>query len=198
MATLAMDARRVAVIVVFLLVVALAAVWRLATADHDRATAGAPRMLECEIGIVSVTWPMDGERVGCLEDLEEMVLAAATRSRCELPRDSSAKLFPRLRPGERLEVSTDRGRCLFSVSSLSGWERVALGVPIDLNSAEEADLVALNGIGPVLAQRIVSYREERGPFGSVEELSRVRGIGTQRLARLSPYLVAETPEHGSP
>lgn len=49
--------------------------------------------------------------------------------------------------------------------------------PIDLNSADTAQLEALPEIGPVLAQRIVDYREAQGGFSSVEELKNVSGIG---------------------
>ncbi len=56
--------------------------------------------------------------------------------------------------------------------------------PVDLNSATAADLDALPGIGPVLAQRIVDWRRQNGPFASVEELLEVSGIGPSVLADL--------------
>ncbi|MGY1734216.1 ComEA family DNA-binding protein [Geodermatophilus sp. SYSU D01045] len=49
--------------------------------------------------------------------------------------------------------------------------------PLDLNAATVADLDALPGIGPVLAQRIVDHREQHGRFTSVEQLDDVPGIG---------------------
>lgn len=48
---------------------------------------------------------------------------------------------------------------------------------IDLNTADAAMLRLLPGIGPALAGRIVEDREANGPFASVEDLQRVRGIG---------------------
>ncbi len=62
---------------------------------------------------------------------------------------------------------------------------------LDLNQATAVQLMQLPGIGPVLAQRIVEYRDQHGPFESVEELLRVRGIGPRRLERLRPYLFVE-------
>ena len=49
--------------------------------------------------------------------------------------------------------------------------------PLDLNTATVADLDALPGLGPVLAQRIVDHREQHGRFASVEQLDDVPGIG---------------------
>jgi competence protein ComEA len=51
------------------------------------------------------------------------------------------------------------------------------GGPVNLNTADVGGLDALPGIGPVLAQRIVEHREQHGPFGAVEDLQDVPGIG---------------------
>ena len=56
--------------------------------------------------------------------------------------------------------------------------------PLDLNAATVADLDALPGIGPVLAQRIVDWRTEHGRFASVEQLREVTGIGESKYADL--------------
>ena len=50
--------------------------------------------------------------------------------------------------------------------------------PININTADEAALRMLQGVGEVLAQRIVDYRTEHGPFQSVDELTNVKGIGS--------------------
>jgi len=56
--------------------------------------------------------------------------------------------------------------------------------PVDLNSASAEALSRLPGIGPELAERIVTFREEKGPFASVEELDGVSGIGAGRIAAI--------------
>jgi competence protein ComEA len=68
----------------------------------------------------------------------------------------------------------------------------ALTLPrLDLNAAAEADLVRLPGIGPVLAKRIVEYRQAHGPFKRLEELRQVKGIGVKTYAKLAPLLVVK-------
>jgi competence protein ComEA len=58
--------------------------------------------------------------------------------------------------------------------------------PINLNTADQATLETLPGVGPVLAQRILEWRQEHGRFTSVEELREVSGIGDKVFARLQP------------
>jgi competence protein ComEA len=58
-----------------------------------------------------------------------------------------------------------------------GGSGAGAGGPLNLNTATVADLDALPGIGPVLAQRIVDHRTAHGPFTSVDQLDEVSGIG---------------------
>jgi competence protein ComEA len=55
--------------------------------------------------------------------------------------------------------------------------------PINVNTASAAELEALPGVGPALAGRIVAYRQANGPFGAVEDLLEVSGIGERTLER---------------
>lgn len=55
---------------------------------------------------------------------------------------------------------------------------------ININTATRAQLETLPGIGEVLAQRIIDYREANGPFTSVNQLTQVKGIGEKRLAAI--------------
>ncbi len=61
----------------------------------------------------------------------------------------------------------------------------ATGSRVNLNTAGVADLDALPGIGPVLAQRIVDHRSRQGPFSSVDQLDDVPGIGPAIAAELA-------------
>ena len=58
------------------------------------------------------------------------------------------------------------------------------GGPLALNRASAKDLEELPGVGPVLAERIVAYREQNGPFAEVEDLLQVGGIGEAKLASI--------------
>ncbi len=66
--------------------------------------------------------------------------------------------------------------------------------PVNLNTADEAALTALPGIGEALAARIVEYREAHGPFEAVEDLTNVSGIGQGKLAALEGLVTVEDSE----
>ena len=63
------------------------------------------------------------------------------------------------------------------------------GNRVNLNSGDEADLVALPGVGPVRARAILAYRREKGPFAAVSDLRAVPGFGQALVARLAPLVV---------
>lgn len=55
---------------------------------------------------------------------------------------------------------------------------------ININTADAAKLTELPGIGEIIAQRIVVYRQEKGPFHSIEEIKEVSGIGEKTFEKL--------------
>lgn len=56
--------------------------------------------------------------------------------------------------------------------------------PININHADKKELMALPGIGDILAERILAYREENGPFSIPEDLMFVEGIGKKRFEEI--------------
>jgi competence protein ComEA len=65
--------------------------------------------------------------------------------------------------------------------------------PIALNSASQADLEELPGIGPAKARRILDWRGKHGRFRRIVDLRRVKGFGRKTVMRLAPYLVLDAP-----
>ena len=66
---------------------------------------------------------------------------------------------------------------LFALFAFSGFAMAA----VDVNTATEAQLEGLKGIGPAKAKTIIEYRTKNGPFKSVDDLEKVKGIGKKTL-----------------
>ena len=70
------------------------------------------------------------------------------------------------------------------ITPVASW----VGGQLDINSADYADLVKLPGIGPVLATRIMEYRDRHGLFPAVDSLLCVSGIGLKKLEKIRPLV----------
>ncbi|OJF92943.1 helix-hairpin-helix domain-containing protein [Alkalibacterium sp. 20] len=62
---------------------------------------------------------------------------------------------------------------------------------ININDANEQILTQLNGIGPSKANDIIEYREKNGPFESIDEITKVSGIGEKTYEKISEYIEAK-------
>ena len=65
------------------------------------------------------------------------------------------------------------------------------GGKVNINTASSVVLDTLPGIGPVLAERIVAYRDANGPFHSIEDLAFVDGIGSKTLLEILNLITVE-------
>lgn len=74
-----------------------------------------------------------------------------------------------------------------SSGNTTGTAQSSIG-KLDLNTATAHQLEALPGIGPVLAQNIVRFRQENGSFTCTEDLLLVPGLGPKRLAEILDYI----------
>ena len=72
--------------------------------------------------------------------------------------------------------------------------------PVNLNTATQAQLETLPGIGAAAAKRIIEYRDKNGKFTKIEQLMNVKGIGEKSFLKLKPMITigAATAEGSSP
>jgi competence protein ComEA len=78
-------------------------------------------------------------------------------------------------------------RCIAALLATLTLGPISLfAAPVNVNQASPQEIAAaLSGIGPTKAKAIVDYRKANGPFKSVQDLAKVKGIGQKTLAKLS-------------
>lgn len=59
---------------------------------------------------------------------------------------------------------------------------------VNINTADQATLTSLPGIGPKTAKAITDHRKKNGSFSSVEELLEIKGIGEKKLEKIRPHI----------
>lgn len=121
-------------------------------------------------------------------DLEEINLAARLE-------DGTQLLVPRKGKNEEVaKVATayrgggsDVYRAKPKASGSSSSESGPTGM-VSLNTANQAQLESLPGIGPATAKKILEYRQSHGGFSSIEELTAVKGIGPKKMEAVRPFV----------
>lgn len=82
-------------------------------------------------------------------------------------------------------------RSLILALALSPMAVIASG-PVDINTADAASLEQVKGIGPAKASAIVQFREQNGPFTSVDDLVQVPGLGEKTVAQIREQVSVST------
>ena len=72
----------------------------------------------------------------------------------------------------------------------------APAAPVNLNTATQAQLESLPGIGAATAKRILEYRQKTGTFKKIEELMNVKGIGEKSFLKLKPHVTVAVEKAG--
>ncbi len=62
-------------------------------------------------------------------------------------------------------------------------------VMVNVNKATAEELIKVRGIGPVMAKRIIEYRDKNGAFKAIEDLAQVQGIGGNKLQRIKDQVM---------
>ena len=86
--------------------------------------------------------------------------------------------------GEQIVVGAPQ----VSAQTSKGGKKSAPKGPISINSANQAQLESLPGIGPVMATRIITYRAKNGPFATLIDLRKVAGMGAAKFAEIQPLI----------
>lgn len=87
-------------------------------------------------------------------------------------------------------ASSDQGcegqACISADGGVAGSDTEGQGL-VNINTANATQLTQLPGVGPAIAQKIIDYRTANGPFTSVDDLTKVPGIGAAKLAQIKSH-----------
>ncbi len=130
-------------------------------------------------GLTSRGDPGELNFAAVLQDADQVIIGTAASPRGEV------------RHGLQAGPSTGGGAAGVAGGSSSDAPAASTGgagEPMDLNQATAEQLDQIPGVGPVTAERILSWRSEHGRFTSVEQLQEIDGIGPKTYARIAPYV----------
>ncbi|MFA5701170.1 MAG: helix-hairpin-helix domain-containing protein [Desulfuromonas sp.] len=92
--------------------------------------------------------------------------------------------------GQHIRVAEDStGNTPIKVTWMRAGMRMTLGILLHPDRMNAADWEDIAGIGPVLARRIVSWRQKNGDFGSILRLQQVAGVGPKTITSLRPWFI---------
>lgn len=191
------------------LVVLAIGTWIRAGRAHDPATAGPPLATATPSAIATAGSSPAGSASASTSAPQTVVVDVAGKVRhpgvYRLP--AGARVEDALRAAGGARPNVDLNRLNLAAVVVDGEQipvgiRAAVGAPagggggdpsaasgpVDLNTATLEQLETLPGVGPVLGQRILDWRDQHSGFTSIDQLDDVPGIGTTRLSELTPLV----------
>lgn len=108
--------------------------------------------------------------------------------------------FEELKPSDNDSLRNIRSKELNALADSLGFEiemnskekkTIKPGTKININTALAADLLILPGIGEVMAERIIEYRDKNGIFRNPEDLKKVKGIGDKKYEDMKEHITTE-------
>ena len=147
--------------------------------------AGSPAPVELIVYVSGAVAAPDVYRLPEGARVKDAVLAAG--GLCDDAASEDVNLAAPLSDAEHVHIP-HIGESPLAVTLSTPADQPASGGLINLNQANTTDLEELPGIGQAIAERIVAYRTQQGPFQSVEDLQNVTGIGAKLFANISPLV----------
>ena len=105
--------------------------------------------------------------------------------------DFSEKIENEIAEFKSLSIDIDKSKLNYTQENLSKSDDIKPKISVkslDVNTASKNDLMTLPKIGPVTAEKIIQYRDDFGPFKSIEDLLKIKGIGQKTLDQLKPFI----------
>jgi competence protein ComEA len=99
-------------------------------------------------------------------------------------------LYPdfKLNDGMKIMINSASGNQNVVAAKISSAERLALGMPLDINQVIKDELLLITGIGQATAEKILDLRSKLGRFRNIEQLMEIKGIKEKKLAKIRKYL----------
>jgi competence protein ComEA len=91
----------------------------------------------------------------------------------------------------KITINSVSGKNDIIVTKIANAERLALGMPLDINRATEDDLFLVKGIGEATAKKILDLRNKLGRFSDMNQLLEIKGIKEKKLTGIRKYLYIE-------
>jgi comEA protein len=176
--------RRKLIGLLLLLLLLLGLAWRL----QERSSS--PLLERCEGSQVLLTYQAR-QALWCLQSATPVALVevAKVTGACRERLLSLSSLTT-----EHLILQENGEGCVLQREAIPASQRFVLGMALNLNEASQEDLESLPGVGPSVAKAIVEDRNQNGPFRSIEELDRVKGIGPKAMERLREFITVSSQE----